>query len=340
MAVLLVLLVAAACRPDRELSTKAPFVVDTFATTATVPFQRPVDGVVLPDGRLAVLDFEAGRVFLLGGDGSLEQTLGRPGAGPGELKSARGITLRGDTLAILNDGNGRLELFLPGQTFSASRPLPANVSVRNATLLAADSTLAATGGEDSALAVLQTAAGTPIVRFAKPIVPNGPWDFTAMRQEILAGKVPAGFRNHVVQMVDPAGPVWLLLHTEGRVERYSRTGVRQLTVAIPDRLIAPVRAEFFAANAAEKRPGVLRSYALAYNGVAQDQGLWLLLAYPDSLAPVLLHIDAAGVVAEEQELPGAEGARYLIPAGRDTFYAIHPTEGVVFRLRRRQAPSN
>ncbi|MDX2122907.1 MAG: hypothetical protein SF070_17845, partial [Gemmatimonadota bacterium] len=92
---------------------------------------------------------------------------------------------------------------------------------------------------------------------------------------------------------------------------------------------------FFAANAAENRPGVLRGYLLAFSGVARDHGLWLLLARPDSLPAVLLRVDSTGALVERQAVPGAEGARYLISAaGAGGFYAVHPTEGLVFHLHR------
>ncbi len=330
------LLLLTACQPPVASQTAAPFLVDTFATAETTPFQRPVDGVALPDGRLALADFQAEQVFLLGTDGALQQTLGTPGAGPGELRAPRSVVLRGDTLAVLNGGNNRLENFIPGRGYVGSRPLPAGVQYREARLLPGDTTVLATGGSDSALAVRQDASGTMLARYGLPVVPpvDG-WDFDAIRREILAGRVPAELRNTATPIVDPGGDVWLVIHTEGRVERYAPTGKLQARLTLPDSEVAPVRAAFFAANSAEKRPGVLRGYFLAFSGVARDHALWLLLARPDSLPAVLLRVDSTGALVERQAVPGAEGARYLISAeGAGGFYAVHPTEGLVFHLYR------
>jgi hypothetical protein len=331
------LLFLAACRPAATASDAAPFVVDTFATAETTPFQRPVDGVALPDGRLALADFQAEQVFLLGVDGALQQTFGTPGSGPGEFRAPRGVFLRGDTLAVLNGGNNRLENFIPGRGYIGSRPLPAGVQYREARLLPGDTAIVATGGGDSALAVQQDPWGKVIARYGRPPVPTTEvWDFGAIRQEILAGRIPDAMRNLATPIVDPAGDLWLVIHTEGRVERYGPRGDLRATLSLPDSEVAPIRAAFFAANAAEKRPGVLRSYFLAFSGVARDHALWLLLARPDSLPATLLWVDSTGAIAERQVVPGAEGARYLISAeGAGGFYAVHPTEGLVFRLRRR-----
>lgn len=330
------LLLLAACQPPAASHSAEPFVVDTLATAGTIPFERPVDGVALPDGRLALADFQANRVFLLGVDGTLLQTLGSPGAGPGELQAPRSVALRGDTLAVLNGGNNRLENFIPGRGYIGSRPLPPRVQYREARLLPGDTTVIATGGSDSALAVRQTPSGAVLARYGQPVVPPVEvWDFGAIRAEILAGRVPPELRNTATPIVDPDGDVWLVIHTEGRLERYAPTGELRARLTLPDSEVAPLRAAFFAANAAENRPGVLRGYLLAFSGVARDHGLWLLLARPDSLPAVLLRVDSTGALVERQAVPGAEGARYLISAaGAGGFYAVHPTEGLVFHLHR------
>ena len=330
------LLFLAACRSPAATHPPEPFRVDTFATAETTPFQRPVDGVAFPDGRLALADFQAEQVFLLGVDGTLQQTLGTPGAGPGELRAPRAVVLRGDTLAVLNGGNHRVENFIPGRAYVGSRPLPSGVQYREARLLPGDTTVIATGGSDSALAVRQDPSGRVLARYGQPVVPAVEvWDFGAIRQEILAGRIPVELRNTATPIVDPGGDVWLVIHTEGRVERYAPTGELRARLTLPDSEVAPLRAAFFAANAAEKRPGVLRSYFLAFSGVARDHALWLLLAAPDSLPAVLLRVDSTGALVERQAVPGAEGARYLVSAeGAGGFYAVHPTEGLVFHLYR------
>src|SRR5262245_2062009 len=107
------LLALLACtKPPKQAAELLPFQADTFTTAERVPVQRPVDGVVLPDGRLAIADFQADQLFILRPDGSLDQNLGRAGAGPGELKHPTAVLLRGDTMVVLNRGNNRVESFL------------------------------------------------------------------------------------------------------------------------------------------------------------------------------------------------------------------------------------
>jgi hypothetical protein len=328
-----------ACQGRPAETHAGGFVVDTFATIAQVPFERPVEGVSLPGGRLAISDAQADRVFILNADGALDTTLGTPGGGPGELAAPRHLLLHGDTLSVLNSGNVRRELFRLGEGFIATRPLPGLVEAKLAALLPNDSVLIATGGFDSALAVLQDAAGHTLARYGTPVgTASSEWDFDAMRADILAGKIPIPFRNMALPIAGPDGDVWLLQHTEGRLMRFRRSGAKVMDVVLPEADLAPVREAFFAANRAEKRPGVLRSYILSQSGAARAHKLWLLLTLPDTLPPTLLHIDAVGTVLERFRLPGAEGARYLIPtASDDTFFLTHPTEGIVFRIRRKPA---
>lgn len=328
--------VTIACSREPVSSAARPFAVDTFATPETVPFERPVIGLVLPDKRVAILDYQANRVFLLSASGAVDTTLGGPGSGPGELQTPTQLALRGDTLAVLNGGNVRVENYLLSGHVAPSTSLPAIVQSRETRLLPGDSLLVSTGGSDSALAVLQDRSGTTLVRYARPLVPpSSMWDFEAMRAEILSGKMPDRFRNVATPIPGNDGEVWLVEHTEGKVAHYSASGDLLGETILPDSELAPIRAAFFAANAAEKRPGVLRSYFVATSGTAIEHDLWLLLNRPDSLAAVLLRLDRTGAIVERHELPGAEGARRLVSTGNpDLFYAIHPTEGLVFRLAR------
>ena len=188
----LALLLAACGKPDRP-ATAASTTIDTLASVETAPLQSPSGGVVLPDGRIAVVDAKAERVFILGGD-SVE-TVGRPGAGPGELRFPWRVTLLGDTLAVSSYGTGRLDLFALDGSSRGSRPLPQGFQSQEVTPVRGDTMLMTTGGRDSTL-VQRLAGDSVTARYGAPVVPpTDIWDFGAIKQEIRDGHVPAAMRN-------------------------------------------------------------------------------------------------------------------------------------------------
>lgn len=333
----LALFLALSCRQDQRerQATPGPFAVDTFATSATVPFQRPITGVVLPDGRLAVIDAKAEQLFVLRPDGTLDQAMGRHGGGPGEFQFPAGLFLLADTLAVVDYGNRRLDLFLLGTGSVGDRPLPEGADYGEVLILPGGHAITSNSGEDSALALLRDTSSRVLARYGRLVVPpQGRKTFMAMKEQIAAGKIPDAQRNFVVVAADPGGDVWLVSGTEGVIQRFDRDGHPLAQGRIPANEMTALTEAFFAANRAEKNPDALHTFTATFNAVARN-GLSLLVALPDSVPPVLLAYDSSGTLTQRQALPGAEGAKYLIP-GRtpDEFYAIYPAEGLVFRLLR------
>lgn len=312
-----------------------PFAVDTFATSATIPFQRPVNGVVLPDGRLALVDVRAEQLFVLRPDGSLDQALGRHGGGPDEFQLPTSLFRLGDTLAVLDLGNNRLDLFLLGTGSVGSRPLPTGADYGAPIILPGGGAITSSSNEDSALALLRDSSSRVVARYGRLVVPpQGRENFTQMKEQIAAGKIPDAQRNFVITAADPAGDVWVVSQTEGVVQRFDRSGRQLAEGRIPQGEMTALIEAFFAANRAEKNPDALHVLNTAFNAVARN-GLSLLVALPDSVPPVLLAYDTSGALIHRQVLPGAEGAKYLIPGlTPDEFYAVYPAEGLVFRLQR------
>jgi hypothetical protein len=81
-------------------------------------FGRIADAAVADDGRIYVVDNQAAHVKVLSPDGTLRDTVGVRGEGPGEfqhpLKLARA---RGDSLYVLDGMDGRVHVFAPGGAF-------------------------------------------------------------------------------------------------------------------------------------------------------------------------------------------------------------------------------
>ncbi|MGH7648396.1 MAG: 6-bladed beta-propeller [Gemmatimonadaceae bacterium] len=97
------------------------------------PFAAPPGGFEMPmdvksaNGHVWIADYKAGRVFQFTSDGRYEQTIGRPGSGPGELKNPESVGLVGDTIWVLNSGNSRIEYFsMDGRVVGGQR-LPPSV---------------------------------------------------------------------------------------------------------------------------------------------------------------------------------------------------------------------
>lgn len=74
------------------------------------------DGVLLSGGGVAVTDGQSRQIFFLSPSGEIEAILGGPGQGPGEFGSlASTMRLAGDTVAVQDLGNQRVNLFHGGE---------------------------------------------------------------------------------------------------------------------------------------------------------------------------------------------------------------------------------
>lgn len=77
-------------------------------------FGTILDVAAATDGRIYVADADAGHVKVLTSDGSLVDTLGRKGEGPGEFQRLSQVTpARGDSLYVLDSGRRRVSVFAP-----------------------------------------------------------------------------------------------------------------------------------------------------------------------------------------------------------------------------------
>jgi hypothetical protein len=80
-------------------------------------------GRILPDGGAVVGEYAEGRVYRLGADGTVLETWGRKGEGPGEYQRFDAILLKGDSVLVSDDGLRRVTLRSPsGGIRTASLP--------------------------------------------------------------------------------------------------------------------------------------------------------------------------------------------------------------------------
>ena len=101
------------------ISEKQPFATGFELVREIIPEQTDslVIGMVThlavgPDGRLLITDGQQGTVFLYASDGMLERTIGRPGDGPGEFRSAsRSQFTPSGGIAVLDGLLRRIQVF-------------------------------------------------------------------------------------------------------------------------------------------------------------------------------------------------------------------------------------
>ena len=85
-------------------------------------FGAIVDMDVTADGRMVVADRKAKNLKILGPDGSLIDTLGGPGEGPGEFQSLMTVQVaRGDSVYAYDYRQARMTVFAPSEPYSVAR---------------------------------------------------------------------------------------------------------------------------------------------------------------------------------------------------------------------------
>lgn len=86
-------------------------------------FTWPQSGRILPDGGALVGEFGEGAVYRLGPDGSIAETWGRKGEGPGEYQALDAVLQKGDS-TLVSDGRLRRVTLIPPQGAVRTIPLP------------------------------------------------------------------------------------------------------------------------------------------------------------------------------------------------------------------------
>jgi hypothetical protein len=95
-----------------------PSVIIGGGVTDTSAIIGPIAGAMrLPDGRILVADQGATRLRWFADDGTILQSVGRKGEGPGEMQRMDALLLVGDSLAIPDGSTARVSLFSTNGAF-------------------------------------------------------------------------------------------------------------------------------------------------------------------------------------------------------------------------------
>ena len=287
------------------------------------------DLVLDADGTIYAVDRQASQVHVIEGPG-LVRSLGGPGAGPGEFAQPSTVYRRGDTLLVVDWGNGRLQGLTPLGSPIFTRPLPPGYPPS----LGGDGRMVRpTLGMDTMLAVIHASDLSEIAPIGQII--GAPIDMVRFRQikrDIQEGKVPEIFLNTAEAVVAPDAATWLFVKARGSVQRFDALGAEVFSVTLNEPEREALFDRFVSENAA--KPGnSLAGLSYITDATVVGEDLWVLLgsSLMGSAAIRIIHPD--GRVGDRIEFLNVVGASQLaIDAERGFGYFVKGDEAELVRV--------
>jgi hypothetical protein len=310
-------------------------VTDTIVPAGNTILDYPTELTVDEHGLVFVTDAGRNAVVVLDSNGSVLRQIGRAGSGPGEFQAPRSLTVAHDTLRLFDGGNGRVAVFTTAGSPVRSSTAPPMAMAGAVAFDALGAGVVSQNGRDSTLARRFDASGTGGSRLGQPVtaVPQV-WHFSAIKQQIRDGVVPAELRNAVLPVVSSGGAVWLLFQAEGTAERYSPSDSLEWHIGFTEPEFASIRADFFLRNRADSAAN--RFYQLAYftSGLVVGTDLWILLRSPAGAPTLLLVLGSDGRVRHRLRLPTAVGVGgFGLSPDRRVLYLLAYDDAAVLRAR-------
>lgn len=307
---------------------------DTVVTTGSGLIGGLVDWTIGRDDSLFMLDFRARQILVADSSGRLLWTIGGPGQGPGELERPASIYLRGETVTVVDPGNGRLQDFTLDGEPSASRTIPACAAGPAPPALGPDGTLVRPRlGFDSGLAVACSAEGEAIARLGVLPAPGQTVvDLGQMRAQILEGEIPAMMLNAADAVVGTDGAVWLLLSATAQIERYDPDGSPAFQLTLHEREFGAIREAWIKRNAEMDGFSVASlRHILAAREVGGD--LWVLTNTEGHEVIRMVILSPEGHVRKRLVFPHVKGAdNFVVDESQGWVYFYMPDEAMVVRV--------
>jgi hypothetical protein len=308
--------------------------IDTIVTAASTSLSRPTEVTVGPDGLLVVVDYGADMIALLDSSGAIVRTIGRTGAGPGELRRPRGLRVLADTIQVLDSENGRIARFSVRGEFLGADVMPPRATGGEISFCPGGGAVLGLNGRHDALAQRLPKGASDGPHLGTLVAPAPAiWDFRALKQEIFDGRVPDAIRNAAVPYCSGDGMVWLLIQTEGRVEAYSARDslLWQLTLTEPE--FPAIKTDFFQKNRQDS--SAFRLLGLNYFAQASEIGnrLWVLLRAASGVAPTILVITKEGHVTKRLRVEGLQNIQgFAVDPAHHWLYLLDMDNLAVFRV--------
>lgn len=331
----LMVLVTAACG-GADRSAEAPLdealtgaLPEVLISTEDGLIGEIADLVLDADGTIYAVDRQASQVHVVDGSGQV-RSLGGPGAGPGEFAQPSSVYRRGDTLLVVDWGNGRLQGLTPLGSPIFTRPLPPGYPPS----LGGDGRMVRpTLGMDTMLAVIHASDLSVIAPIGQIVgVPTNRIQLGRMKKEIQEGKVPDIFLNTAEAVVGDDAATWLFVKARGSVQRFDALGAEVFSVTLNEPEREALFDRFVSENAA--KPGnSLAGLSYITDATVVGEDLWVLLgsSLMGSAAIRIIHPD--GRVGDRIEFLNVVGASQLaIDAERGFAYFVKGDEAELVRV--------
>jgi hypothetical protein len=291
-----------------------------------------VDLAMGSDGSLYVLDGQARVVHRVAPDGVHAGTIGREGQGPGELLRPTSLRFLGDTLAVVDPGNGRVQRFDPAGNDAGVTLLPAPGP---APTLGPDGTLVRpTMGFDSVLAVIHAPDGSERARIGEVGAPVEPVVvMSQMRETALAGGIPGIAFNSALPAIGALGEIWLVVAATARIEGYGADGEFRFYRELEHPGFDEAREEAIRRTAEADGPGFTIP-RLIRRIRPQVDGLWVLIDPGPGAPAEILVLDREGHTERILRFERVHDAGdFVVDADRGHIHFVLPDQAEVVRVQ-------
>jgi DNA-binding beta-propeller fold protein YncE len=336
ISVQLLLIIFIGCSSENEYLTVSPeieiTVIDTILTVQKHDFIASPLFLAADNANIYTFDRRLNAVQIFDHNGSLKNSFGRQGRGPGEFMLGAGVWAINDTIIVNDQGLSRVSFF------SLEGELLKSISVERGFF--SGFLLPATTGyifepvnaENNALAKGYNLQTNELTYFGEANAePLGVMDFEATRRSFRAGEIPDMMKNHVTLFSENQS-LYLFQQAYGILEKYDMSGnlIWNKEFLLPEmELIYNHIAE---RNLEAETPSIILEYVSGITTI--DNGIALMLSTRDLTSPVLIWVSNDGQNQRIIRFPSLEMNPNRIAATPDGSYLflLNSTEAEVYRV--------